>query len=267
MRYLFAGFLASLSLLLSAQDAPLNDITQRQLIRDQRVLPLQDPDERDLFWERHLWRVIDVRQKINHPFVAPQRPFFELLCDLADQGSIQLYSSENDRFTLPLSGAERNGILHRKDTIEVILPDFTVTYKEISETIYYEDIKRFRVKEIWYFDSHLSEMRVRILGIAPLREVYDEAGHFLYEMPLFWVHYPSARPHLARYEVVTEANEAARTTWSDLWDRRQFDSYVYKHSNTLDLRLGDRYSGTDLLLEAQKAEAEVFNFEHDLWSY
>jgi hypothetical protein len=48
---------------------------------------------------------------------------------------------------------------------------------------------------------------------------------------------------------------------------RFFASYIYKESNVRDRRLQDYLTGIDLLLEADKIKQEIFNFEHDLWSY
>jgi gliding motility associated protien GldN len=146
---------------------------------------------------------------------------------------------------------------------DLLAPELTV----IRNEIYYEDIKRFRVKEMWYFDSKNSKLNVRILGIAPMQDVYDENGNFKYEIPMFWVNYPSARKLLARETVFVTGNEAARMTWEDLFEMRMFSSYIYKEGNVRDARLKDLYSGVDLLLEADKIKQEIFNYEHDLWQY
>ena len=66
------------------------------------------------------------------------------------------------------------------------------------EQQYSEDIKRYRLKEVWFFDSRTSTLGVRILGIAPLKEEYDDNGNFKYERPLFWAYYPQCRELLAR---------------------------------------------------------------------
>jgi len=49
-------------------------------------------------------------------------------------------------------------------------------------------------------------------------------------------------------------------------------SQDYKKTNALDLRVEDQFSGyeaegIDRLLESEKIKAELFNFEHDLWTY
>jgi gliding motility associated protien GldN len=81
------------------------------------------------------------------------------------------------------------------------------------------------------------------------------------------MHFPSAREVLARETVFNTGNEAARMTWEDLFEMRVFSSYIYKEGNVRDNRLQDLCSGVDLLLEADKIKQEIFNYEHDLWSY
>ena len=56
-------------------------------------------------------------------------------------------------------------------------------------------------------------------------------------------------------------------TWEDAFEMRLFNSYIIKASNVLDYRLQDQYSGVDLLQEGEKIKQDIFNFEHDLWSY
>ena len=115
-------------------------------------------------------------------------------------------------------------------------------------------------------------MQVRILGIAPIQDTYDEeTGEFKYAIPMFWVYYPEAREMLSRYQVYNEFNDAAPGTWYDLFEQRRFSSYIYKQSNVLDYRLEDFYpnegTGVDKLLESERIKAELFNWEHDLWTY
>ena len=50
-------------------------------------------------------------------------------------------------------------------------------------------------------------------------------------------------------------------------EMRFFSSYVIKERNVLDRRLEDIYSGLDILMEGEKIKQEIFNYEHDLWSF
>jgi len=246
---------------------PLNDITYRTVVSEKAPLAYEMPNERDIFWQKRIWRVLDVREKMNLPFTWPQEPFFGILTKAAEAGDITLYSAETDDFSHPLLPEELNDILFKTDTVEIWEGPSHSHLEVIRSAVYYEDIKRFRIVEIWYFDSKSSELKVRILGIAPLKERLAENGGVIGEMPLFWVHYPSARGMLAQHTVFTEGNENGRLTWEDWLEMRKFSSYIFKEGNVRDNRLQDLYSGIDLLLEANKIKEEIFSFEQDLWQY
>ena len=64
-----------------------------------------------------------------------------------------------------------------------------------------------------------------------------------------------------------QGNDASPITWEDLFEMRFFSSYIFKESNVHDRRIEDYLTGVDQLLEADKIKQEIFNYEHDLWSY
>ncbi len=248
---------------------PLNDIVEKRLIKERRVLPYQPLREADIFWEKRIWRVIDVREKMNKPFVYPKRYFFNILMDGVMDETLTAYGiNDNDDFSETLSKDEAAALVSEVDTFVSFDPE---TYEETIEVAYNdlnpEDIKRFRIKEVWFFDEETSTLQVRILGIAPLKEEYDDQGNFLYELPMFWIYYPDAREALAREQAFNSGNDNAPMNWHDIFEMRFFSSYIYKESNVYDRRLQDYLQGVDLLLESEKIRLEIFNFEHDLWEF
>ena len=248
---------------------PLDDIVEKKITFEKRVLPYDNLREADIMWEKRIWRVIDIREKLNLPFAYPDRPFFTILMEAAENAEITVYSPEDDKFSAPLDPDEVKNMGAKADTIPFFDP---ITYEERDTVVYnvldHTGVKRFRLKEIWFFDEETSSMQVRLLGIAPLLDEYDEDGNFLFERPLFWVYYPEARQILAREPVFNMfSNDSQKTSWEDIIEARVFSSYVYKESNVHDRRLQGFLSGVDLLLEADKIKSKIFNFEHDLWSY
>ncbi len=247
----------------------IDDIVKKRLIFENRVLPYEPIREADIPWEKRIWRVVDVREKLNLPFQYPEKPFFSIISDAATSGEIKVFQDE--KFKEMLTPDEVLAKLIVMDTSLVIDPE---TYEEqvkvTSNPVNPSDIKRWRIKEIWYFDEETSTMGVRILGFAPYKDVYDdETGLFLYEIPLFWVYYPEVRDELARHRVFNDYNDASALTWYDLFEQRKFSSYIYKQSNVLDVRLKDIFpeNGVDRLMESERIKREIFNWEHDLWSY
>jgi gliding motility associated protien GldN len=250
-------------------DMPIDDVVKKEIMTQRKVLAYQPIRESDIFWEKRVWRIIDIREKMNLPFAYPEEPFFKILSDAATKGEMPVYSTEDDKFTKRLSTTDVLGMLSKTDTVITFDPE---TYEEktqiVRNDINWEDVKRFRIKEIWFFDKETSTMNVRIMGIAPLIDVKDEQGNFRFERPLFWVYYPQARELFARHRVFTMGgNTNATISWEDQLEQRHFASYIYKESNVYDRKLEEYLTGVDLLMESEKIKNEIFNFEHDLWQY
>jgi len=273
--FLLCAFLFGVSLTINAQirtessapSKPLDDVVSRTLMEERQVLKFPPIREADIFWEKRIWRVIDVREKMNQPFTYPKAPLFKIIANAAEEGRINLYQAgDAEEFAYPVESVD--GILYERDTILIEnIETGEMIPTPIVNDFNSEDIKRFRIKELWYFDENTATMKVRILGIAPLKDVFDNNGNFRYETPLFWAYYPELREELAKHKVFNPLNDSSLISWEDLFEMRYFASYVYKESNVKDRRLSDYLSGVDLLLEADKIKQEIFNFEHDLWSY
>lgn len=244
--------------------APIDDIVSRRMIKERTMLKYPPIREADIFWEKRISRVIDVKQKQNLPFMYPAAPFFNLLRQGAENGDITLY--RDAKFSEAID--EMEGIFYQIDTITLFDPElFIENIEVVRNDIGYEQVQKFRLNEIWYFDEATSTMRVQIIGIAPIKVRTDQDGLALYEQPLFWIHFPSARTYLSRQKVANDFNDAAQVTWDDLFQMRLFASHITKKSNVRDNRLQDMYQGLTLLQEAEKVKQELQNFEHDLWSY
>lgn len=233
--------------------------------------------EADYFWERRIWRIIDLREKLNQPMYYPEVPhnnwksFMTIVMDAIKEGSITAYdaSTGTDEFIIPLQFTEVMKQLESADTqtMQRPYPPYdsydTVLYKKFDT----RDIKRFRVKEDWFFDKQRSMLEVRIIGICPITEVYDDQGAFRGFKPLFWIYFPEARPIFAKNEVFNRFNGAARMTYDDLFWKRMFSSYVYKVDNVYDRRISEYATGIDAILESERIKDELFNFEQNLWEY
>ncbi len=249
---------------------PLDDIVDRTLDQERLILGYGTLREADIFWQKRLWRELDLREKINLSFLYPEAYFVQLLIDGIINGDISSYSE--DKFMEKQSPTDVESMLFNMDTSYVTNVDtYEQELKVIRNDLDIASITKIRVKEIWYFDQRHSVMKNRILGIAPISNVNDENGNFLFEQPLFWIYYPDAREYLSQFRVFIAGNDATQMSWTDWLDMRLFSSFIYKETNVLSNRLKDYKSleedGVARLLRGREIEEEIFNWEQDLWAY
>jgi len=224
--------------------------------------------EADVMWEKRVWRVIDVREKQNLPFKNPIEPFIKILIDGINSGEITAYGSNNiDSFGAPMTIADVNKIGAGTDTISVVDTSGNEQRKVVNKVLDYNKITKFRLKEDWVFDKQRSMMIVRILGIEPVLDVFNEDGSLRGETPMFWIYYPDIRKVLVTHEIFNNENDAMKLSWDDLFEARMFSSYIFKESNVYDRRIQDYATGIDGLLESDRIKNDIFAYEHDVWSF
>ncbi len=232
--------------------------------------------EADILWKKRVWREIDTRQKQNMAFRYPGDPntgggmFIEILIDALKKGKIKGYSTADDRFTTALSKDQILEMLTGKpDTIPVENPlTGEVELRIIKRDFNPDAVTKFRIKEDWIFDRNLGRMVVRIIGMAPLLDRFNDDGTFRASAPMFWIYYPEFRETMAQYEVFNPENDVARMTWDEFFENRFFSSYIMKVSNPFDMTFNQMgLDGTDALYEGRRVAEELFNKEHDMWVY
>jgi gliding motility associated protien GldN len=255
-----------------AEDIYIDDVVSKRLLTEARVLPYEPVREADIAWEKRIWRIIDTREKMNLVWRAEQKPLFNIFKEMIENGDITVFKDETFDDAMTFQEVEEQ--LFKVDTIATFDYD---TYEEKIEVVKnvkdWRNINRYRVKEIWFFDEEASVLKSRIIGIAPIMEEIVAEGAPPVVYALFWVYYPEARQYLAKHQVISDENDVAPMTWTDLLDNRYFSSYIFKRTNVLDYRVEDYFDpaserlGFDILLTSEKIKNELFNFEHDLWEY
>jgi gliding motility associated protien GldN len=240
----------------------------RNLSKERQAKGYDYINERDVTQEKRIWRVISVDEKRNHHFKYDKAPFVNILLDAAKKGEITIYGTMDDEFKTPLTCAEASKLGTKSDTTVVYNFDTNLdTTIVVNNAFNPSTVKKYRIKEVFYFDKESGKMSVRILGIAPIVQRFDADGNFLNEGPLFWAYYPQAREVLARHEVFNTENDATNMSWEDVFEARLFSSYVTKESNVYDRRIQDYAAGERALIEGRNIELDLQNKEHDNWEY
>ena len=240
----------------------------RRSLEERTPIAYDQIREADVFWSKTIWRVIDTREKLNLPFKWPKRPLINILMDAVESGAVTAYDGLDDEFRQPLEANSMSSFGGGSDTVWVYDPILeievpTVTSNEFDPM----KVNKFRLKEVWFFDEETSTMVVRIMGIAPILDSYDEYGNFRGELPMFWAYFPGLREILVKEEAFNPFPNSVRLTWDDLFSYRLFGSYIFKEDNVKDYRIKDYTSGINSLYESERVKTDLFNFEHDLWSY
>lgn len=236
---------------------------------------LVTPREADILWSKRIYRIIDLREKINHPLYYPLMPTQGRI----SLSSLLLYGLYNRLFTAydPIYEDFRNEINEndlrmlfvQTDTINATrpYPPYDTFDTIVSNYLDPASIIQFRIKEDWFFDKERSVLDVRIIGICPVVESFDAQGDFRGYKPLFWLYYPHIRPLLASVNVFVRFNNAQIPSFDDIFIKRIFGSYIYKESNVYERRISEYTEGIDALIEGENIKNGIFEFEHDLWEY
>jgi gliding motility associated protien GldN len=270
---LFAG-IQIISLHAQVIEAPPNlEPFVKEAVPNAEPVPYVHIREADVFWGKTVWRVIDMREKINQPLYYPVKPtngrknLITVILEGLKENMIKAY--ETDQLDVVKSYEELMAGLQSTDSITMWrdYPPYEAYDTVIPKEFKPEDVLMFRLREYWVFDKQRSILECRIIGMCPVIIQYDDQGEYKGTKPLFWIHFPEARKVFAKNDVFNRQSDVQRMSYDDLFFKRMFSSYIIKESNVYDRFINEYAPGLDALLESDRIKEEIFLLEHDLWEY
>ena len=265
--------------------------------------------EKDIVWSRTIWREIDLRQKINHHFYYPDiknpedlNPENMSLIDVvmeAFQDTTKMFrvfnvieggkpgnefkygeKTNKEKLSIEVETKEGQIIESRSygggDSIDV--NGEVVRKEDVIIPFDRRQVKKWLVKEEWFFDKHRSGMSVRITGLCPVATVLVEVEEedefsvtdtsYYRETKLFWIYFPEFRDVFVKTKVSNfTKNNAQQRSYLGVFEKRMFGSRVLQESNIMNRGVTDYMVGLDALLESDRIKEEIFNIEQDMWEY
>lgn len=245
-----------------------------------RAIPYDHLREADVMLAMRVWRQIDLREKVNMPLYYPLEPangrtcLFDVIRDgLLKNGSLTAYDGgvlgQDDVFSKPLTTTDIDALLNRVDSVDTPSlddPDIMIRVA-VPANIGPSVITRYQIKEDWIFDKQRGVMEVRIIGLAPMREVRTDSGELLGHAPLFWLYFPELRYVLANEPAFNRQNDGEQRTFDHFFQNRLFSSTITKVTNVYDRPIIAVKTGMDALLEAERVKDQLFTWEHDHWNF
>jgi len=257
-------------------NTPRDDIFEHIHTEYKKPIPYSPLREADVIYSKRVWQTIDFREKINQAFYYPIKShtnwknLVETLYDAVKSGELTAYDVFDDEFTTPMPISQIKEKLQGEKEIVPINDENGYTGRDsiVFKNQYApEEVKKLRIKEVWYFDKQRSQMQVRILGICPVWEYFDSKTKRPIVQEMFWIYFPEARHILAKAEVFNRSNGAQRRTYDDIFWKRMFSSYIYKEENVYDRRINEYALGMDALIESERIKNELFELEGNMWEF
>lgn len=221
---------------------------------------LQVLNEADVLWSKRVWRIVEMRESSNRMLLNPRiKNEINLMNFLANS----IYASFmkayiHDDFKQRMNTNQVRMALTKYDSSNVggVL--------EVDSALRnMNTICRFLIKEDYYFNKRNSTFNVKILGLAPLVDVYDSTGVYLGERELYWIYYPAVKCCFNKHKV--RLNNDSVVTLESFISKNMFTSKIYYVSyeqSSLPINM----QGTRRM-DVELQRNRIRNNEEDFWEH
>lgn len=262
-------------------DNEFPEVYVKEHVRNKEPVPYKYTREGDVMWSKVIYRLVDLRERMNFPYYYPIDPIGDRmsLIDVMLTGIKEhnkrafAANSATEEFVDKLEINDIDKAMGA-DTIKVpvVMPNGTTQYQTTVTEPKKDEVKQLMIKEMWFFDRNYSKMDVRIIGICPIRVYYKllngQPTDQLVRKKTFWIYYPEYRDIFSQYEAYNLNNDAQRISYDDMLWQRRFSSIIVQTSNVYEnRRIAEYTAGLETLYESEKIKDWLFKMEHDLWEF
>ncbi len=173
-------------------------------------------------WTNRISRVVklddtDLPLKPNLRSEANSNSLLRILNSAIMKRKLVAYGSIENGFNAPLNNIDIMYMFQCTIDSPMILDPATNKYtKRITYTEFnHDEIKKYKVLEEWTFDRDSSKTTVKIIGIAPVKEIYGESGALRGHLPFYWLRYTDVKGILDAYEQEHPNANINLAVWND----------------------------------------------------
>ncbi|TXE06119.1 gliding motility protein GldN [Seonamhaeicola algicola] len=257
---------------------------EQKVVDNDKPLEYGYVDDRDILFAKMTWERVVLNERSNFPLYYPidtnnigkdRRSLYDVLMKNIKNGKIEnIY--DDSYFSTKRTLKDIEAALTKVDTTELGIEQLnageTLSAEYIDRReITAADIVEYRIKGLWYFDKRQSEMKYRLLAIAPVApdvNFIDSDNPDL--VPLFWIFFPDARQVLHEAKAFNNENSSQPFSFDHVLNSRRFHGYIYKEENVYgDRKITEYVSDNALmqLLESERIKDKIRDFELDMWTY
>ncbi len=255
----------------------LDGAFMRENVVERTFVPYQNIREADAMYSKKILRVVELREKQNHPLyfpilrmtypagtgVQPQRSrvnFLWLVYNIGILGEkydirtgelmdtifgkkYPVYDLNPSDITnwwrIPVEEDDelRNNLLAYKEKILIADEINGGTYEEMIDSRLTDTRP---MDQLWIWEEWVFDKQRSVMDcriIAIAPDGWVTTATGIERVWPFWIYFPDYRPLFSSYEVFNSQNDAEHKTFDDIFFKRKFTSYIVAESNNYDNRL------------------------------
>jgi gliding motility associated protien GldN len=232
----------------------------------------------DIAWQKKVLRVIDLRELQNRPLYYPsddmeptsQKNLFAIIYSHVLDGTLTAYKSQSnpDQTYVPTFTPEN--VFNVEEHLDATNLRY-LTEDNVWARVNWmaQGVVKYYLQIVTYFDKSTSEFKSKIIAIAPLYDERYNAKTDIRTSVFFWVSFEQLRPFLMEEFVkMSGRNTTPIIDFDYFLVNGEYDSYIIKDYDVTGKDI-DKDIKDPLMIrqEQDRIEAEILNFEQDLWSY